>query len=32
MITDGAYTVVHQESEFFGPKVIIDVFRFDDAT
>jgi len=31
VITDGAYTVVHQESEFFGPKVIIDVFRFEDG-
>ena len=31
VITDGAYTVVHQESEFFGPKVVIDVFRFEDG-
>ena len=28
---DETFVVIHQEAEFFGPKVIIDVFRFEDG-
>lgn len=31
VIAEGDYVVIHQEAEFFGPKVIIDVFRFEDG-
>ncbi|MGB7241652.1 MAG: nuclear transport factor 2 family protein [Sulfitobacter sp.] len=29
VIAEGDFVVIHQEAEFFGPKVIIDVFRFE---
>lgn len=31
VIADDSFVVIHQEAEFFGPKVIIDVFRFEDG-
>lgn len=31
VIADDNFVVIHQEAEFFGPKVIIDVFRFEDG-
>ncbi|AXI41872.1 nuclear transport factor 2 family protein [Sulfitobacter sp. SK011] len=31
VIADDDFVVIHQEAEFFGPKVIIDVFRFEDG-
>lgn len=31
VIAEDDYVVIHQEAEFFGPKVIIDVFRFEDG-
>ncbi|MGB3278225.1 MAG: nuclear transport factor 2 family protein [Pseudorhodobacter sp.] len=31
VIADENFVVIHQEAEFFGPKVIIDVFRFEDG-
>ncbi|MFV1493230.1 nuclear transport factor 2 family protein [Phaeobacter sp. JH18-32] len=28
---DDSFVVIHQTAEFFGPKVIIDLFRFEDG-
>jgi predicted SnoaL-like aldol condensation-catalyzing enzyme len=31
VLAEGDLVVVHQKSEFFGPKIIIDLFRFEDG-
>lgn len=31
VIADENFVVVHQKAEFFGPKVIIDLFRFENG-
>ncbi|RCX16403.1 putative SnoaL-like aldol condensation-catalyzing enzyme [Fontibacillus phaseoli] len=30
-LVDGDYVVLHSVYEFFGPKIIIDIFRFEDG-
>lgn len=31
VIADDDFVVVHQQAELFGPKIIIDLFRFEDG-
>ncbi|QMV39824.1 nuclear transport factor 2 family protein [Cohnella cholangitidis] len=31
VLVDGDYVVLHSVYEFFGPKIIIDIFRFEDG-